>query len=336
MSSIVVEKAPAKLKKDSASPDPRLKVFSGNANLPLAEEICSMLGIPLGRAHVGRFPDGECEVKIEENVRGADCFIIQPTAFPANDNIMELLLLMDALRRASADRITPVLPYYGYSRQDRKAEPRVPISAKLVANLIQAAGADRVLTMDLHAGQIQGFFDIPVDHLYANPVIIDYFKKKPLFNESNSKDLVVVSPDAGGVERARAFAKRLGAELAVVNKRRISPNEAAVMSIIGDIKDKNVIIIDDICDTAGTLCKAIEALHKEGAKKIYASCAHAILAGPALERLSKVPLEELVVTNSIPLRQTKPDYLTVLSVGRLLAEAIRRIHSGSSVSELFV
>src|SRR3989338_8683318 len=313
----------------------RLKVFSGNANLPLAEEICSMLKIPLGRAHVGRFPDGEAEVKIEENVRGADCFIVQPTCYPANDNLMELLLLMDALRRASADRITAVLPYYGYGRQDRKAEPRVPISAKLVANLIQAAGADRALMMDLHAGQIQGFFDIPVDHLYANPVIIDYFKKKPIIG-NHPEDLVVVSPDAGGVERARAFAKRFGAELAVVNKRRISPNEAAVMNIIGEIKDKNVIIIDDICDTAGTLSKSIEALHKEGAKKIYASCAHAILAGPALERLSKVPLEELVVTNSIPLRQTKPPYLTVLSVGRLLAEAIRRIHSGSSVSELFV
>ena len=334
MSSIVAEKSPAKQKKDAPQQDPKFKVFSGNANLPLAQEICDMLGIPLGKAHVGRFPDGECEVKIEENVRGADCFIIQPTAFPANDNLMELLLLMDALRRASADRITPVLPYYGYSRQDRKAEPRVPISAKLVANLIQAAGADRVLTMDLHAGQIQGFFDIPVDHLYANPVIIDYFKKKPFV--TNGEELVVVSPDAGGVERARAFAKRLGAELAVVNKRRISPNEAAVMSIIGDIKGKNAIIIDDICDTAGTLAKAVEALHKEGAKKIYASCAHAILAGPALERLSKVPLEELVVTNSIPLRQTKPPYLTVLSVGRLLAEAIKRIHSGSSVSELFV
>ena len=267
MTSIVVEKAPAKLKKDSSQPDPRLKIFSGNANMPLAEEICSMLGIPLGKAHVGRFPDGEVEVKIEENVRGADCFIIQPTAYPANDNLMELLLLMDALRRASAARITPVLPYYGYSRQDRKAEPRVPISAKLVANLIQAAGADRVLTMDLHAGQIQGFFDIPVDHLYANPVIIDYFKKKPFI--ANSEELVVVSSDAGGVERERAFAKRLGAELAVVNKRRISPHEAAVMSIIGDIKGKNAIIIDDIVDTAGTLAKAGEAVYKEGGNKIY-------------------------------------------------------------------
>ncbi len=334
MSTIVVEKSPAKLKKPAPQPDPGLKIFSGNSNLPLAEEICSILNLPLGKAHVGRFPDGECEVKIEENVRGADCFVIQPTSFPANDNLMELLLIMDALKRASANRITPVLPYYGYSRQDRKAEPRVPISAKLVANLIGAAGADRVLTMDLHAGQIQGFFDIPVDHLYANPVIIDYFKKKPFVVDK--EPLVVVSPDAGGVERARAFAKRLGAELAVVNKRRISPNEAAVMSIIGDIKGKNVIIIDDIVDTAGTLCKAIEALHKEGAKKIYASCAHAILAGPAIERLSHVPIEELVVTNSIPVNQAKPKYLTVLSVGRLLAEAIKRIHSGSSVSELFV
>ncbi len=334
MTSIVVEKAPAKLKKLQPESDPRIKIFSGNSNLPLAEEICEILNLPLGKAHVGRFPDGECEVKIEENVRGADCYVIQPTSYPANDNLMELLLIMDALKRASANRITPVLPYYGYSRQDRKAEPRVPISAKLIANLIGAAGADRVLTMDLHAGQIQGFFDIPVDHLYANPVIIDYFKKKPFV--VNKEELVIVSPDAGGVERARAFAKRLGAELAVVNKRRISPNEAAVMNIIGDIKNKNVIIIDDMVDTAGTLCKAIEALHKEGAKKIYASCAHAILAGPAIERLNQVPIEELVVTNSIPLRQPKPSYITVLSVGRLLAEAIKRIHSGSSVSELFV
>lgn len=311
-----------------------IKVFAGNANAPLAEEICMLLKIPLGKALVGRFPDGEAEIKIEENVRGADCFIVQPTSHPANDNLMELLLLMDALRRASADRITAVLPYYGYGRQDRKAEPRVPISAKLVANLIQAAGADRVLTMDLHAGQIQGFFDIPVDHLYANPVIIDYFKKKAFVSEPDK--LVVVSPDAGGVERARAFAKRLGAELAIVDKRRISSKEAAVMNIVGDVKEKNVIIIDDIIDTAGTLCKASDALLQAGAKKIYAGCAHAIFAGPALERLSHCAIEELVVTNTIPLRHSKPDYVTVLSVGRLLAEAIERIHCGSSVSELFV
>ena len=331
---VLLEKKPAKekrMKNDSNT----LKIFSGNANLPLAEEICSILKIPLGKAMVGRFPDGETEVKIEENVRGADCFIVQPTSCPANDNLMELLLLMDALRRASAERITAVLPYYGYGRQDRKAEPRVPISAKLVANLIQAAGADRALTMDLHAGQIQWFFDIPVDHLYANPVIIDYFKKKPEIG-NHPDDLVVVSPDAGGVERARAFAKRLGAELAVVNKRRLSPNEAAVMNIIGEIRNKNVIIIDDIVDTAGTLCKACEALADSGAKKIYAGCAHAILAGPALERLDKCPIEELVVTNTIPLTRSKPKYLTVLSVGRLLADAIQRIHSDSSVSELFV
>ena len=314
------------------NPSGGLKIFSGNANLPLAEEICSILKLPLGKSHVGRFPDGEVEIKIEENVRGADCFIVQPTSYPANDNLMELLLLMDAMRRASADRITAVLPYYGYGRQDRKAEPRVPISAKLVANLIQAAGADRALTMDLHAGQIQGFFDIPVDHLYANPVLIDYFKKKDFAPGS----LVVASPDAGGVERAWAFAKRLGAELAVVNKRRISPNEAAVMNIIGQIRDKNVLIIDDIVDTAGTLCKAIEALSAAGAKQVFAGWAHAILAGPALERLSRCPITELVVTNTIPLQTAKPDYLTVLSVGRLLAEAIKRIHSGSSVSELFI
>lgn len=312
-----------------------LKIFSGNSNLPLTEEICSILGIPIGRAHVGRFPDGEVEVKIEENVRGYDCFVVQPTSYPANDNLMELLLLMDALRRASADRITAVLPYYGYGRQDRKAEPRVPISAKLVANLIQAAGADRVLTMDLHAGQIQGFFDIPVDHLYANPVIIEYFKRKSFVNNEPGT-LVIVSPDAGGVERARAFAKRLGGELAIVDKRRISPREAAVMTIVGDVKDKYAILIDDIIDTAGTLCKACEALDRAGAKKIFAGCAHGIFAGPAIERLNQAPIEEIVVTNSVPLKQSKPEYITVLSIANLLAEAIERIHSGSSVSELFV
>lgn len=311
--------------------DSRLKVFSGSSNLPLTEEICEILKIPLGKALIGRFPDGEVEIKITENVRSADCFIVQPTSFPANDNLMELLLLTDALRRASAERITLVLPYYGYGRQDRKAEPRVPISAKLVANLIQAAGASRVLTMDLHAGQIQGFFDIPVDHLYSGPVLIDYFKKSPAFKEN----LVVVSPDAGGVERARAFAKRLDADLAIVDKRRLSPREAAVMNIIGDVRDKNVLIIDDIIDTAGTLCKAADALKKAGAKKVYAGCAHAILAGPALERIDACGFSELVVTNTIPLRQEKPSYITRLSVGRLLAEAISRIHSGESISELF-
>ena len=312
-----------------------LKVFSGNANLPLAEEICQILGIPLGRAMVGRFPDGEAEIKIEENVRGADCFIVQPTSFPANDNLMELLLVMDALRRASAGRITAVLPYYGYSRQDRKAEPRVPISAKLVANLIQAAGADRVLTMDLHAGQIQGFFDIPVDHLYSNPVILDYFKRQR-FVLDEPDTLCIVSPDAGGVERARAFAKRLEGDLAIVDKRRLSPREAAVMTIVGDVKGKNCILIDDIIDTAGTLCKACDALMKHGAKRVYAGAAHPILAGPAIERLNACNFSEIVVTNSIALKQSKPPYLTVLSVGRLLAEAIARIHDGSSISELFV
>lgn len=311
-----------------------LKIFSGNANVPLAEEICSILNLSLGKALVGRFPDGEVEIKVEENVRGADCFVIQPTSYPANDNLMELLLLMDALRRASADRITAVLPYYGYGRQDRKAEPRVPISAKLVANLIQAAGAHRVLTIDLHAGQIQGFFDIPVDHLYSSPVIIDYFKKKPFVNEPGS--MVVVSPDAGGVERARAFAKRLNADLAIIDKRRVSPKEASIMNIVGDVRDKNVIVIDDIVDTAGTLSKACHALKDAGAKTVYAGCGHAILAGPAIERLDKCPIEELVTTNSIPLRQSKPKYVTLLSVARLLAEAMQRIHSCSSISELFM
>lgn len=311
-----------------------LKVFAGNANPALADEICSILKINLGKALVGRFPDGEAEIKIEENVRGADCFIVQPTCYPANDNIMELLLIMDALRRASAGRITAVLPYYGYGRQDRKAEPRVPISSKLVADLIQASGADRVLTMDLHAGQIQGFFNIPVDHLYSSPVIIDYFKKKPFTADPDK--ITVVSPDAGGVERARAFAKRLGADLAIVDKRRISSKEASVMNIVGEVSGKTVIIIDDMVDTAGTLCKAVDALKKAGAVKVYAGCAHAILAGPALDRLNQCGIEELVVTNSIPLKATKPPYITVLSIGRLMADAIDRIHCGSSISELFV
>jgi len=310
-----------------------LKVFAGNANKPLAEEICKILNIPLGKALVGQFPDGEAEVKVEENVRGADCFIVQPTSYPANDNLMELLLLMDALRRASAGRITAVLTYYGYGRQDRKAEPRVPISAKLVADLLEAAGADRILTIDLHAGQIQGFFNIPVDHLYSSPVMVDYFKKKDIKKDG---ELVVVSPDAGGVERARAFAKHLGADLAIIDKRRISSKEAAVMNIVGEVKDRNVIIVDDIVDTAGTLCKASEALSNAGAKKVFACCAHAILAGPAIERLEKAPIIELVVTNTIPLRQTKPDNITVLSVAWLFAQSIERIHQGSSISELFI
>lgn len=308
-----------------------MKIFSGNAHPALAKEIADVLGTAVGRAHVGRFPDGEVEVKIQENVRGADCFIVQPTSYPANDNLLELLLMVDALRRASAWRITAVLPYFGYGRQDRKAEPRVPISAKLVSNIIRAAGVDRVLTMDLHAGQIQGFFDIPVDHLYANPVLVSYFKKKVA-----PEEWVVVSPDAGGVERARAFAKRLETGLAIIDKRRLSPNEAAVMHVIGDVRGKKALIIDDLVDTGGTLVKAAQALKDAGAIHVSAAAAHGVLAGPAIDRLNASPVEELVITNSIPLNHKDDRKIKVLSVASLLAEAIQRIHSEQSISEMFI
>jgi ribose-phosphate pyrophosphokinase len=297
----------------------------------LAKEIAGVLKTQVGQASVGRFPDGEVEVKITENVRGADCFIIQPTSYPANDNLMELLLMVDALRRASAWRITAVMPYFGYGRQDRKAEPRVPISAKLVSNIIRAAGIDRVLTMDLHAGQIQGFFDIPVDHLYANPVLVGYFQKKKI----PSEQLVVVSPDAGGVERARAFAKRLESGLAIIDKRRISPREANVMHVVGDVKGKVALIIDDLVDTGGTLVKAAQALSDGGATRVLAAAAHGVLAGPAIERLNASPVEELVITNSIPLNHKDARKIHVLSVAPLLAEAIQRIHVERSISEMF-
>src|SRR5688572_1811467 len=255
----------------------RLKIFTGTANPQLADEICKNLGVPLGKAEVGRFSDGELRIKLLENVRGDDTYVVQPTSPPVNESVMELLIMIDALARASARRITAVVPYYGYGRQDRKAEPRVPISAKLVANLITAAGADRVLAMDLHAGQIQGFFDIPVDHLYAMPVFLDYIRKKKL------KNLVVVSPDAGGVERARAFAKRLDADLAIVDKRRPRPNEANVMNVIGEVEGKTAILLDDMVDTAGTLCRDAEALKAFGAKRILAATSHGVLSGPAID-----------------------------------------------------
>ncbi len=308
-----------------------LKLFAGNAHPALAKEIAGVLKTQVGQANVGRFPDGEVEVKITENVRGADCFIIQPTSYPANDNLMELLLMVDALRRASAWRITAVMPYFGYGRQDRKAEPRVPISAKLVSNIIRAAGIDRVLTMDLHAGQIQGFFDIPVDHLYANPVLVGYFQKKKI----PAEQLVVVSPDAGGVERARAFAKRLESGLAIIDKRRISPREANVMHVVGDVKGKVALIIDDLVDTGGTLVKAAQALSDGGATRVLAAAAHGVLAGPAIERLNASPVEELVITNSIPLNHKDARKIRVLSVAPLLAEAIQRIHVERSISEMF-
>ena len=308
-----------------------LKLFSGNAHRALASEIAQYLRVPLGEADVTRFSDGEVFVQINENVRGTDVFVVQPTCPPVNDNLMELLVMIDAFKRASAERITAVLPYYGYARQDRKVQGRVPITAKLVADLLTAAGVDRVLALDLHAGQIQGFFNIPVDHLFAGPpVIVDYLLKKDL------RDPVVVAPDAGGVERARAIAKRLNAGLAIIDKRRDRPNVALMMHLIGDVKDKDAIVIDDMIDTAGTLAQAVGALEREGARRIIAGGVHAVLSGPAIERLKSAPLEEIVVTNSIPLSPEKQlPIMTVLTVAPLLGEAIRRIHDDESVSTLF-
>ena len=306
-----------------------LKVLTGNANRPLAEAIAKNLGVDLCHAQINRFSDGEIQVKVEDNVRGADCFIMQPTCSPVNENLMELLIIADALRRASAKRITAVMPYYGYGRQDRKAEPRVPITAKLVANLIVAAGVTRMLSMDLHAGQIQGFFDIPVDHLYGTPVFLKYLKAKKL------KNMVVVSPDAGGVERARAFAKHLDADLAIVDKRRPRPNEAAIMNLIGDVKGKSAIILDDLVDTAGTLTKVANAIKDKGASQVIAAASHGVLSGDAIKRIDDSALKELIITDSIPLRGKSPK-LKVLTIAPLLAEAIKRIYNDESVSALFV
>ena len=310
----------------------QIKIFSGNAHTALAQEICDVLSLPLGRASVKTFSDGETFVEIGENVRGADVFVIQPTCPPVNQNLMELLIMVDALRRASARRITAVMPYYGYARQDRKAAPRVPISAKVVADIVTTVGARRVLAMDLHAGQIQGFFSIPVDHLFAAPVLLEYLKKHL------QQDVVMVSPDAGGVERTRAFAKRLGAGLAIIDKRRERPNESRVMHVIGEIRDKTVVILDDMVDTAGTLCKAADALKEQGAKEVHGCATHPVLSGPAIERLEASSLETLVVTNTIPLSEKakKLEKIKVLSVSNLLGEAIRRIHNDDSVSSLFV
>jgi ribose-phosphate pyrophosphokinase len=308
------------------------KVFSGTANTPLAREICDALGCPLGALMIKTFADGETHLQIQDNVRGADVFVVQPTCTPVDHNVMEILLLMDALKRASAERITAVLPYYGYARQDRKDKPRMPISAKLVASLLERAGASRVLALDLHAAQIQGFFDIPVDHLFAAPVMVEYFEPRRKGN------LAIVSPDAGGVERARAFAKRLNAPLAIIDKRRTEVNVAEVMNIIGDVRGKYCLIVDDLVDTAGTLVKGVEALLSQGAAGVSACATHAVLSGPAVERISKSDIDELVVTNSIPL---KPDAaacgkIRTLSVAPLLARAIQSIHEGGSVSTLFV
>ena len=308
-----------------------LKLFSGNANRPLADEIAQYLSLPVSDAEISRFSDGEVFVQVNENVRGTDVFVVQPTSPPVNDNLMELLVMIDALKRASARRITAVLPYYGYARQDRKVQPRVPITAKLVADLLTAAGVDRVLALDLHAGQIQGFFNIPVDHLFAAPVIIDYLGKKDL------RDPVIVSPDAGGVERARAIAKRLKAGLAIIDKRREGPNQAVAMHLIGDVHGQDAVVIDDMIDTAGTLVQAVEALAREGARRILACGVHAVLSGPAIDRIKASPLEEVVVTNSIAVTEAKrTGRLTVLTVAPLLGEAIRRIHDEESVSTLFV
>ena len=308
-----------------------LKLFSGNSNPALVEEISKFLGVPLSRAVVSTFSDGEIRVKIEENVRGGDLFVIQSCCQPVNNSIMELLIILDALKRSSAYRITAVIPYFGYARQDRKDQPRVPISAKLMADLITTAGAHRVLTMDLHAGPIQGFFNIPVDHLYARPVLLDYVKK------CDFEDMVVVSPDAGGVERARGFAKRLDANLAIIDKRREGPNQAKVMNIIGDVKGRHVLLLDDMIDTAGTIVETAKACVDNGASKVWAVCTHAVLSGPALERIEKSCLTQVVATNSIPL-QGKDELcskIKVLSVAPLLGEAIRRIHEEQSVTSLF-
>ncbi len=310
-----------------------MQIFSGNANRPLAEEISHFLGLRLGEGKVKRFSDGEIWVEVEQNVRGMDVFIIQPTAAPANENLMELLIMIDALKRASADRITAVIPYYGYARQDRKVQPRTPITAKLVADLITAAGADRILAMDLHAAQIQGFFNIPFDHLYALPVVLDYIRDH--FEQGN---LVMVSPDAGGTERTRAFAKRLQASLAMIDKRRKGPNVSEVMNVVGDVKDKTAILVDDIVDTAGTLTQAAQALKDKGAKEVYACVIHPVLSGQAIEKIENSVLSELIVTNTIQLapRAQQCSKIKSLSVAKLLAEAIRRINSNDSVSSLFV
>lgn len=311
----------------------KLKIFSGNSNRRLAEAICEHLGISLGEADISRFSDGEVFVEIKENVRGVDVFVIQSTSPPTNDHLMELLIVIDALRRASAGRITAVLPYYGYARQDRKVAPRTPISAKLVANLLTASGADRILTLDLHAGQIQGFFDIPVDNLYAASVLVPYLGQR------STNSLVVVSPDAGGVERARAYAKRLDASLAIIDKRREAPNVAEAMNIIGEVEGMNAVIVDDMVDTAGTLTEAAHALQKKGAKEVYGCCTHPVLSGKAVESLSSSTITELVVTDTIPLSDQAKRLgkrIHVLSVAALLGEAIRRINQGESVSSLFI
>ncbi len=310
----------------------RIKIFTGNANPPLTKEICDTLNLPLACSSVKNFADGEIYLQIQENVRGADVFVVQPTSKPVDRNLMELLLMMDALKRASADRITAVLPYYGYARQDRKDKPRVPISAKLVAKVLETAGADRILTMDLHAAQIQGFFDIPVDHLFATPVMIDYLRTL------QTAETIVVSPDAGGVERARAFAKRMNVPLAIIDKRRDDVNVAEVMHIIGEVEGKDCLIVDDLIDTAGTLVKGAEALTSQGARSVIAAATHAVLSRPAVDRIANSSIKEVVLTNSIPLSEEarECEKIRTLSVAPLLARAIQSIHEETSVSRLFI
>lgn len=310
----------------------RMRIFSGNSSRILAEDICKKLGISLGRATVSTFSDGETSVEIDENVRGMDVFIVQSTSTPVNNNLMELLIMIDALKRASADRIIAVMPYYGYARQDRKAAPRAPITAKLVADLLTKAGTSRVIAVDLHAGQIQGFFNIPVDNLYATPILLEYVKRNYPGN------LTIVSPDTGGVVRARAFAKRLGATLAIVDKRRDAPNESQVMNVIGDVKNKNAIILDDMIDTAGTVVQAAEAIKGEGATEVSVCCTHPVLSGPAIERMESSVIKEIIVTDTIPLHEKARacNKIKVLSMAGVLSESIKRIYYNESISSLFI
>jgi ribose-phosphate pyrophosphokinase len=332
-----LEKKPTPDEKTERKPvrarvDDRFKIFCGTANEALADEVCAFLGLTRGQAQVTRFADGECYVQIQENVRGADVFVMQPTCRPVDMHLMELLLMIDALKRASARRITAVIPYFGYARQDRKDKPRVPISSKLVADLLTTAGADRALVVDLHAPQLQGFFNIPVDHLFASPVLVDYFRKLSL------PDLTVVSPDAGGVERARFFAKKMDAALAIVDKRRVEMNVAEVMHVIGDVQGRTCLIIDDLIDTAGTLVKVAQALKANGAGTIYACCSHPVLSGPAAQNLLNSPISEVVVTNTIPLNESARNLpkIKVLSIAGLIGRAIQSIHEETSVSRLFI
>jgi ribose-phosphate pyrophosphokinase len=309
-----------------------LTIFSGNANRELAQSICRYVETPLGDADVTRFADGEIYVEIKENVRGVNCFVVQSTCAPVNDNLMELLVMIDALKRASAGSIVAVIPYFGYARQDRKSKPRTPISARLVADLLTAAGVDRVLAIDLHAGQIQGFFNIPVDHLYGMPVLMDHMRSR------FGSDAVIVSPDAGGVERARAYSKRLGASLAIIDKRRPTPNVSEVVHIIGDVRGRDAIIVDDMVDTAGTLCAAAQAVMDQGARAVFASASHGVLSKPAIDRIMASPLQELIITDTVAPRadvRACPK-IRILSVARLLGEAVKRIHHGDSISSLFI